>query len=253
MGKRIFDVVASFCGLLVFSPVLLVFMVLVWRQDRHSPFYYGERTGRDGRLFKMVKLRSMVMNADKSGVDSTSADDRRITRVGHMIRKYKLDEITQLWNVLKGEMSLVGPRPNVKRETDLYTAEEKRLLTLRPGITDMASVVFADEGKILSGKKDPDLAYNQLIRPWKSRLGLVYVDNNDLWLDIKLIWITAMAVFIRYEALDEIGDILEDMRDEGARGIDGELIAVARREKEPYAAPPPGAAEIVQSRDVRAA
>lgn len=251
--KRFFDIFASFFGLLVFSPVLLVFMFLVWRQDKHSPFYYGERVGINGKPFKMVKLRSMVMNADKSGVDSTSANDMRITKVGHMIRKYKLDEITQLWNVLKGDMSLVGPRPNVKRETDLYTAEEKRLLSVRPGITDMASVTFADEGDILKDKKDPDLAYNQIIRPWKSRLGIIYVDNHSFALDVKLIWVTAMSMFVRYEALDEIGDTLEDLRDAGAAGIDGELIAVARRDKEPFAAPPPGATEIVQSRDAKAA
>lgn len=251
--KRMFDIIASALGLIAFSSVLLVFMFLVWKQDKHSPFYYGERVGLNGKPFRMVKLRSMVKNADKSGVDSTSANDMRITKVGHMIRKYKLDEITQLWNVLKGDMSLVGPRPNVKRETDLYTAEEKRLLSVRPGITDMASVVFADEGEILKDSKDPDLAYNQIIRPWKSRLGLIYIDNRSFWVDFKLIWITAMAIFVRFEALDEIGDMLDDFRDKGAKGIDEELIAIARRDKEPFAAPPPGATQIVQSRNAQAA
>jgi lipopolysaccharide/colanic/teichoic acid biosynthesis glycosyltransferase len=114
----------------------------------------------------------MIKNADQSGVDSTGAADRRITPVGHFIRRYKLDEITQLWNVLKGDMSLVGPRPNVQRETDMYTGIERRLLSVKPGITDFSSIVFSDEGDILKDHADPDIAYNQLIRPGKSALGL---------------------------------------------------------------------------------
>src|SRR5205085_5451329 len=170
--KRLFDIICAAAGLVLTSPILLPVMFLIWRQDGFSPFYIAARVGRRESLFHMVKLRSMVKNADKSGVDSTSMDDRRITRVGQFVRKYKLDELTQLWNVLRGEMSLVGPRPNVKRETDLYTREEKRLLTVRPGITDFASIVFSDEGEILAGQPDPDIAYNQLIRPGKSRLGI---------------------------------------------------------------------------------
>ena len=134
------------------SPVLLPVMFLVWWQDRHSPFYVASRVGLDQRPFRMVKLRSMRIGADKSGVDSTSAGDSRITPVGHFIRRYKLDELTQLWNVLIGDMSLVGPRPNVERETRLYTDLEQRLLTVKPGITDYASIVFADEGEILQGQ-----------------------------------------------------------------------------------------------------
>ena len=172
--KRLFDIFASAVGLLVFAPILLAVMFLVWWQDRRSPFYIAPRVGKDMRPFKMVKLRSMIANADASGVDSTSADDERITPVGHFIRRYKLDEVTQLWNVFKGDMSLVGPRPNVKRETDLYTDEEKRLLSVRPGITDFASIVFADESEILEGREDHDLAYNQLIRPYKSVRAILY-------------------------------------------------------------------------------
>ena len=168
--KRLMDILASFFGLLLTSPILLTFMFLVWRQDGHSPFYIAPRMGKDEKPFRMVKLRSMVKNADRSGVDSTAADDMRITRVGHLIRKFKLDELTQLLNVLKGDMSLVGPRPNVQRETDLYTDSENKLLSVRPGITDFSSIVFSDEGDILEGQEDPDIAYNQLIRPGKSRL-----------------------------------------------------------------------------------
>ena len=170
--KRIFDIVVALTGLLISSVIIVPVAVAVWLQDFKSPFYLGPRVARGGGMFKMVKLRSMVVKADKTGVDSTGASDPRITPIGRFIRAYKLDEITQLWNVLWGQMSLVGPRPQVKRDADLYTAEEARLLSVRPGITDFSSIVFADEGEILKDKSDPDLAYNQLIRPWKSRLGL---------------------------------------------------------------------------------
>ena len=117
--KRFIDFIISFFGLLVASPILMPVILLVWIQDFKSPFYGAQRVGRDEKQFKMVKLRSMVINADSSGVDSTSSNDTRITPIGHIIRKFKLDEITQLWNVFKGDMSLVGPRPNVKAETDI--------------------------------------------------------------------------------------------------------------------------------------
>ena len=240
--KRLFDIVASACGLLVFSPVLLPVMLLVWLQDRHSPFYIAERVGRDGRTFHMVKLRSMVINADKSGVDSTSANDNRITMVGHFIRRYKLDELTQLWNVLLGDMSLVGPRPNVKRETDLYTTEENGLLTVRPGITDYASIVFSDEGDILADRPDPDLAYNQLIRPWKSRLGLLYVEHGSLWTDVMLIIYTVIAIISKQRALKWVE------REVRRLGGDERLCQVAARRVELSPFPPPGSDEVVRSR-----
>ena len=129
--KRVLDFTASLFGLLVLSPILIVVIVLVWMQDYKSPFYIAPRVGKDEKQFNMVKLRSMIVNSDNSGPDSTSANDIRITPVGHFIRKFKLDELSQLWNVLLGDMSLVGPRPNVKKETDLYTAVEKKLLLVK--------------------------------------------------------------------------------------------------------------------------
>ena len=205
--KRTFDIVVSFLGLLFASPLLLPVIFLVWRQDRHSPFYVADRVGRDGRFFKMVKLRSMIINADKTGVDSTSASDKRITPLGHFIRKYKLDELTQLWNVLIGDMSLVGPRPNVKRETDLYTSEERRLLTVKPGITDFASIVFSDEGDILKEQSDPDIAYNQLIRPGKGYLGLFYIAHQSIVLDVMLCYYTALLIVSREKALSKLQEV----------------------------------------------
>lgn len=241
--KRIFDIVVSAVGLLGASVILLPTMFLIWRQDGFSPFYIAPRTGMHERPFRMVKLRSMIKNADKSGVDSTSAGDNRITVVGRFVRKYKLDEMTQLWNVLKGDMSLVGPRPNVKRETDLYTREEKKLLSVRPGITDFASIVFSDEADILDGKPDADIAYNQLIRPGKSRLGLFYVENSSIWVDIQLIWLTAVSSASRSSALRGVARILQRVN------APADLVDLARRDKPLIPAAPPGATQIVTSRD----
>jgi lipopolysaccharide/colanic/teichoic acid biosynthesis glycosyltransferase len=190
----------------------------------------------------MVKLRSMRVNADRTGVDSTSADDSRITPVGRFIRAYKLDELMQLWNVLLGDMSLTGPRPNVLREVALYTPDERRLLSVRPGITDLASIVFADEGEILQGAADPDLLYNQIIRPWKSRLALFHVDHASLGLDLRVVLLTAVAIVSRERALAGVGGILRDL------DAPPDLLEVAARRLPLRAAPPPGATTIVASR-----
>lgn len=241
--KRLLDVLLSAIGLLLASPVLLPVMFLVWWQDKHSPFYVAPRVGRGDRVFKMVKLRSMVINADKSGVDSTGSNDRRITPVGHFIRRYKLDELTQLWNVLIGDMSLVGPRPNVKRETDLYTPQERVLLTVKPGITDISSIVFSDEGDILKDQADPDIAYNQLIRPGKSLLGLFYIEHRSLLVDIRLIALTLVAIVSRENALEGVVRLLRDA------GASPELVELAARRVPLTPQPPPGATRLVTSRD----
>lgn len=238
---RALDVGLSLIGLIVFSPVILAAIVAVWWQDGFSPFYIASRAGQDERPFKMVKLRSMIKNADRSGVASTSNTDMRITRVGHFIRRYKLDEITQLWNVLKGDMSLVGPRPNVLQAVAGYSSEEKRLLTARPGITDLASIVFSDEGEILRGSPDPDLLYEQIIRPWKSRLGLFYIEKRSLALNFHLIFLTLIALVNKPAALDGIQRILLK------NGADPTLIDVARRDKPLPAFPPPGMTDVVRS------
>ena len=243
--KRLFDLTAAALGLVVLSPLLIPVAVLIWLQDHHSPFYIATRAGRRERPFRMVKFRSMVVRADRTGVDSTAGDDLRITAVGRFIRRTKLDEVPQLWNVLKGEMSLVGPRPNVERETLLYTPEEKRLLDVRPGITDLASIVFADEGEILRGSADPDLRYNQVIRPWKSRLGLLYVDRmGPVGLDVRIMALTVLGAFRREQALRETARMVRSL------GGSEELAAVAARIEPLAAAAPPGASDIVQSRPV---
>jgi lipopolysaccharide/colanic/teichoic acid biosynthesis glycosyltransferase len=241
--KRIFDIVLSAALLVVASPLLIVILAATWAYDQKSPFYIAPRVGRAGTLFRMVKLRSMVTNADRTGGTSTSADDRRITPVGHFIRRYKLDELMQLWNVLKGDMSLVGPRPNVPPDVALYTKTERRLLTVKPGITDIASIVFSDEGDILAGQADPDIAYNQLIRPGKSRLGIFYVENASTWIDLKLLALTGLAMVSKASALRGIAAILRRL------GAPRDLIEIAKRERPLVPAPPPGATTIVTSRD----
>ena len=147
--KRVFDIIISLLLLILISPILIIFIALVFFQDFKSPFYIASRTGLNEVPFNIIKLRSMIVNADKNKVDSTAEDDLRITWVGHFVRKFKIDELTQLINVLFGNMSLVGPRPNVKAETDIYTPIEKKLLSFKPGITDFSSIVFSDEGKFL--------------------------------------------------------------------------------------------------------
>jgi lipopolysaccharide/colanic/teichoic acid biosynthesis glycosyltransferase len=240
--KRIFDIIISSILLILFLPLLLPVMFLVWAQDFCSPFYIAERVGINGKHFKMVKLRSMVANADKSGVDSTSANDMRITTIGKFIRLCKLDELTQLWNVLIGDMSLVGPRPQVQRDVDLYTEEEKNIMTAKPGITDFSSIVFSDEGDILKDSTDPDLSYHQLIRPWKSRLAILYIQHNNLWIDLKLIIATAMAITSKPHALKIVNNCLSSIK------ADDIVIKVASRKEKLSPYPPPGSSSIVSSR-----
>lgn len=242
MIKRTADIFLSFFGLLFVSPILLPVMFLVWKEDKRSPFYIAPRSGRNGSTFKMVKLRSMIVDADKTGVDSTSGNDMRITPIGHKIRKFKLDELMQLWNVLIGDMSLVGPRPNVQSETDLYTHIEKGLLLVRPGITDFSSIIFSDEGEILEGADNPDLTYNQLIRPWKSRLGLIYIENQSFLLDIKLVIATAVAIVSKNRALYWVTNQLRTLN------VDSNIVTISKREFDLTPFPPPGSDKIVTGR-----
>ncbi len=239
--KRAFDLSVALVGLAIASPFLAAIAVGIWLQDFASPFYVPLRMARGGGAFRMVKFRSMIINADKSGVNSTAGNDRRITPIGRFVRAYKVDEVVQLWNVLQGDMSLVGPRPQVKADADLYTSEERRLLSVRPGITDPASIVFADEGEILKGSDDPDLLYNQIIRPWKSRLSLLYIHRRNFWVDLRLMFLTAIGMIDRQAALNGVQKILHDW------GADELLGRMARREEPLLAYPPPGASEIVRS------
>ncbi|QWE12824.1 sugar transferase [Polynucleobacter sp. AP-Titi-500A-B4] len=195
---RLIDIAISLFGLLLLSPVLVVFLLLVYLQDFKNPIFFAKRVGRSGRDFLMYKMRSMVANAEKTGVNSTSINDSRITSIGRVIRRYKLDEVMQLINVLKGDMSLVGPRPQVRDGVNFYNEYEMNLLLLRPGITDLASIIFADEGDILKNSTDPDADYNLIIRPWKSRYALLYVNHTPrIFLYLLIVALTALAIVNR--------------------------------------------------------
>ncbi len=194
VAKRLFDLAFSTLGLIILSPVLLAIVVAIKRESPGPALYKGTRVGLNGTLFKMNKFRTMVINADRIGGSSTPEDDPRITRVGRFLRRYKLDELPQLINVLKGEMSFVGPRPQVKWAVDLYTPEERHILTVRPGITDYASLKFPNEGEILRGSTDPDQDYMEKIHPEKMRLSLEYVRTRSMGLDIKIIFQTLAAI-----------------------------------------------------------
>lgn len=193
--KRTFDLVLAAVGLVLISPLLAVLAVWI-KLDTPGPiFYRGVRAGLSGKPFRIYKLRTMVQNADALGGAETPTDDPRITKSGHLLRRYKLDELPQLINVLLGDMSLVGPRPEVMDEVLRYTEQEKLVLTVRPGITDWASLKFHHEGEILKGSPDPHQTYHERIRPEKLRLQEQYVRNHSLMIDVKIITRTFRVIF----------------------------------------------------------
>jgi len=196
-AKRIFDTGVSFLALIILSPVLIFISLLIKLDSAGPVFYKGTRVGKNGKLFKMVKFRTMFINAEKIGGSSTPDDDPRITRAGRVLRKYKLDELPQLFNVLTGGMSFVGPRPQVQWAVELYSPEEREVLSVQPGITDYASLRFPNEGEILRGSTDPDKDYMEKIHPEKMRLSLEYIKTRSFLLDIKIILKTIQAIFIR--------------------------------------------------------
>jgi lipopolysaccharide/colanic/teichoic acid biosynthesis glycosyltransferase len=192
--KRSFDIVFSGLGLLVLSPLFAVLAVLIKRDTEGPVFYRGLRVGLHNTPFRMYKFRTMIIKADKIGGSSTPDDDPRITKVGHVLRRYKLDELPQLINVFVGNMSFVGPRPQVQWAVDLYTPEQRRVLTVKPGITDYASIRFPNEGEILKGSNNPDKDYMEKIHPEKMRLSLEYVEHRSFWLDLVIILNTVTVI-----------------------------------------------------------
>ena len=196
MLKRFFDIIVSFFGLIIVSPILGVIAILIKISSPGPVFYRGTRTGRAGKSFKIFKFRTMVKNAEVLGGPSTASDDPRLTKIGKFLKKYQLDELPQLINVLKGEMSLVGPRPEVKMYVDMMTDEERKtILSIKPGMTDLASLWDFHEGEILKGSPDPEKTYQEKIRPTKIKLQLEYVKNRSFLLDLKIILKTVLKVF----------------------------------------------------------
>jgi len=199
LTKRLFDILFSGFGLLIVSPFLLVIAIAIKLTSPGPIIYAGHRIGRSGKPFRLLKFRTMVVNADRIGGPSTSDDDPRVTRTGSILRRYKLDELPQLLNVLRGDMSLVGPRPEVAAEVELYNAEQRELLTVRPGITDWASMRFHNEGEILKGSADPHRTYQEQIRPQKIRLGLEYVHKRSFQVDMQIL-IGTLGVLLKTRA-----------------------------------------------------
>lgn len=191
---RFFDILFSFLGLLVLSPLFVVLYVLIRLESRGGGFYVQQRVGKDGRLFGLYKFRSMRVGSDKKGLITVGEHDSRITRTGLFIRKCKLDELPQLWNVLKGDMSLVGPRPEVEKYTRLYTPEQRRVLSVRPGITDWASIEYIDENRILGCAADPDRAYVEEIMPAKISLNMRYIEHHTLGEYFRIIFATVKSI-----------------------------------------------------------
>lgn len=187
---RFFDIIFSIIGLVILSPLFIVLYLLIRIESKGGGFYSQERIGKNGKPFKLYKFRSMRIGSDKKGLITIGEKDNRITKTGFILRKYKLDELPQLWNVFIGDMSLVGPRPEVKKYTDLYTEEQKQVLQVRPGITDWASIKYVDENKILGESKDPDDAYVNLIMPNKIKLNMVYIQHQTLGEYFKIIFTT---------------------------------------------------------------
>jgi lipopolysaccharide/colanic/teichoic acid biosynthesis glycosyltransferase len=195
MLKRLFDVVASGIGLVVLSPVLL-FLAIWIKLDSNGPVFYRQiRVGKGNNDFKLFKFRSMYVDADKKGQLTVGNRDPRITNSGYFIRKYKLDELPQLINVFLGDMSLVGPRPEVRKYVEMYTQLQKKVLEVKPGITDIASIEYADENELLANAEDPEKFYIEHIMPDKLNLNLQYMQKQSLWYDIGLILKTFSAIF----------------------------------------------------------
>lgn len=207
--KRLFDIVFASSLMLIFWPIILLCSVLIFLSDYKNPFYLAPRVGKDFRIFTMIKLRSMSAAKVGKGFNSTSDNDIRITKVGRTLRRYKLDELPQLLNILRGEMSFVGPRPNVEAELAFYSTAEKKILSVLPGITDFASVVFSNEGKILKNSADPDLDYRVKIWPLKSELAIFYIDNRSILVDLKVCYATLLSLISRKRAVVSVLGTLE--------------------------------------------
>lgn len=195
--KRLFDIFASGCGLLVLTPLFLLLAIWIKVDSKGPIFYKQKRVGRNNKDFYLLKFRSMRVGSDKKGLITVGERDPRITRSGYFIRKYKLDELPQLINVFCGDMSLVGPRPEVRKYVDMYTSEQMKVLSVRPGITDLASIRYRNENELLAMAENPDQYYVDVIMQDKLRINLEYVANHSFWYDIKLIFNTFWVIIAK--------------------------------------------------------
>ena len=186
--KRLFDITTSFFGIIILSPLLIFIGLWVGLSSKGGVFYKQIRVGKNNKDFKLYKFRSMRVNSDKQGLLTVGSKDSRITKAGYFIRKYKIDELPQLFNVLKGDMSFVGPRPEVRRYVDLYSKEQMKVLSVRPGITDPASIKYRNENDILSSQSNPEEYYIQHIMPDKLKINIDYINKKTVIKDNKIIF-----------------------------------------------------------------
>lgn len=193
--KRPFDIVASLLGIVLLSPLMLFIAIWVKAGSAGPVFFRQVRVGKNGKHFRIWKFRTMASDAEQSGQITTGTDDPRVTRAGYFLRKYKLDEIPQLINVLSGQMSIVGPRPEVPAYVRLYNQEQQQVLSVRPGITDYASLEYANESRVLEQYPDPEIAYREVVMPAKLQLNLKYIREQGFFTDIKIILQTLMKIF----------------------------------------------------------
>ena len=189
-SKRIFDLMISITGLILLSPILIIVAIVIKLYDSGTVFYKVPRIGLNGAPFNMYKFRTMIPGADKFGPSSSPKSDVRVTPIGKHLRKYKLDELAQLFNVFSGKMSIIGPRPEEKKFTDMFSEEEKNILSVKPGITDWASIWNSNESELLEGSDDPDGYYVKYIRPEKLRLQLLYAGKHNFFVDLKIFFLT---------------------------------------------------------------
>lgn len=191
---RFFDILSSLLGLLILSPLFLIVALWIVIDNPGPVFYRQQRVGRNGKDFGLLKFRSMRVGADKMSLITIGDRDPRVTRAGYYIRKYKLDELPQLWNVLIGDMSLVGPRPEVRKYVNLYTPEQRQVLSVRPGITDYASIEYIDENRLLAQAEDPDKTYIEEIMPAKIALNMRYINHQTIGEYFKIIFLTITKI-----------------------------------------------------------
>jgi len=195
MIKRLFDIIASLFGIIILSPFLLIIAILVALDSKGGAFYRQVRVGKNGKQFKLFKFRTMHTDSDKKGLLTVGMRDSRVTRIGYSLRKYKFDELPQLFNVLLGDMSIVGPRPEVPKYVAMYTDEQKKVLSVKPGITDYASIVYSGENDILARADNPEEVYITKVMPAKLKLNLKYIDEMSFTRDIGIIFRTLGKIF----------------------------------------------------------
>jgi len=194
--KRIFDILFSLFALIVLLPIMIIISVIINFESKGGFFYFQNRVGKNNCDFKLIKFRTMYINSDKLGLITIGTNDKRITRFGKFLRKFKLDELPQLINIINGEMSIVGPRPEVRKYVNRYNKEQLNVLSVRPGLTDFASLQYIDENKILAKYDDSEKAYIEKIMPHKLELSLKYIKNQSFATDLKIIIKTIMKIFL---------------------------------------------------------